>query len=249
MSVMLVTGGSRGIGAAVCRMAAVEGWQVLVNYTSNRAAADQVVADVNAAGSQAVALQGDVANEADAAAMYDAAEAMGPVTAVVINAGIITQYGSVADMDVAKMRRLFDVNVLGAFLVAREAARRMPTNRGGPGGAVVITSSAASRLGSPHEFVDYAGSKGATDALTLGLAKELALRGIRVNTIAPGLFMTPMMAGMPDEVQESLAATLPFPKRLGKPEEFGMMVDQMVRNPILNGEVIRLDCALRMAPK
>ncbi len=203
MSVMLVTGGSRGIGAATCRLAAKEGWQVLVNYTSNRAAADQVVADVNAIGSQAIAQQGDVANEADVKAMYDAAEAMGPVTAVINNAGIVAPITTFADMEVDRMRRVFDVNVLGAYLVAREAARRMPTNKGGPGGAVVISSSAAARLGSPNEFVDYAGSKGATDALTIGLAKELAPHGVRVNAVRPGLIETDIhaSAGAPDRVQ------------------------------------------------
>ena len=221
---MLVTGGSRGIGAAVCRMAAAEGWQVLVNYTANKAAADAVVAEVNAAGSQAVALQGDVASEADVKAMYDAAEAMGPVTAVINNAGIIGPVSTVADMTVERMKRVFDVNVLGAYLVAREAARRMPTNKGGPGGAIVITSSAAARLGSPNEFVDYAGSKGATDTLTIGLAKELAPHGVRVNAVRPGLIETEIhaSAGAPDRV-ERLMGGVPM-GRAGSAEEVAKVI-------------------------
>lgn len=219
MSVMLVTGGSRGIGAAVCRLAAAEGWQVLVNYASNKAAADAVVADVNAAGSGAVALQGDVSSEADVKKMYDAAEAMGPVKAVISNAGIIGPVTTVADMDIERMRRVFDVNILGSYLVAREAARRMPLNRGGPGGAIVISSSAAARLGSPNEFVDYAGSKGATDALTVGLAKELAPHGVRVNAVRPGLIETDIhaSAGAPDRV-ERLMSGVPM-GRAGSAEE------------------------------
>jgi len=219
MAVMLVTGGSRGIGAATCRLAARDGWQVLVNYTSNRAAADAVVADVNAAGGQAVAQAGDVSNEADVAAMYDAAEAMGPVAAVINNAGIVAPVSAFAEYERDRMARVFDVNVLGAFLVAREAARRMPVNRGGPGGAIVVTSSAAARLGSPGEFVDYAASKGATDTLTLGLAKELGPHGVRVNAVRPGLIETEIhaAAGAPDRVQR-LMGGVPM-ARAGSAEE------------------------------
>ena len=203
MSVMLVTGGSRGIGAATCRLAAKEGWQVVVNYTSNKAAADAIVADINAAGAQAIAVQGDVSNESDVVAMYDAAEALGPVTAVINNAGIVAEVSAFADMQTDRMRRVFDVNVLGAFLVAREVARRMPLNKGGPGGSMVITSSAAARLGSPNEFIDYAASKGATDTLTIGIAKELAPHGVRVNAVRPGLIETEIhaSAGAPDRVE------------------------------------------------
>jgi NAD(P)-dependent dehydrogenase (short-subunit alcohol dehydrogenase family) len=202
MSVMLVTGGSRGIGAAVCRMAAAEGWAVAVNYARDAAAAEAVVSDIEAAGGTAVAVQGDVASEEDVRAIYDAAEALGPVGAVVINAGIVAQVAPVAEMTLERIRRVFDVNVLGAFLTAREAARRMPTDRGGPGGAIVIVSSAASRLGSPFEFVDYAASKGAMDTLTLGLAKELGRGGVRVNAVRPGLIETEIhaSAGAPDRV-------------------------------------------------
>ncbi|MEM7212121.1 MAG: SDR family oxidoreductase, partial [Pseudomonadota bacterium] len=189
------------------------------NYTSNSAAADAVVADVNAAGAQAIAVQGDVANEADVIAMYDAAETLGPVTAVVNNAGIIGPVGAFADMETDRMRRVFDVNVLGAFLVSREVARRMPSNRGGPGGAMVITSSAAARLGSPNEFVDYAASKGATDTLTIGLAKELAPHGVRVNAVRPGLIETEIhaSAGAADRV-ERLMGGVPM-ARAGSAEE------------------------------
>lgn len=224
MSVMLVTGGSRGIGAAVCRLAAAEGWQVLVNYAANKAAAEAVVADVNAAGSQAVALRGDVSSEADVRAMYDAAEAMGPVTAVVNNAGIVAPVARMADLEADRMRRVFEVNVLGAYLVAREAARRMPLSRGGPGGAIVNVSSAAARLGSPNEFIDYAGSKGAIDAMTVGLSKELGADGVRVNAVRPGLIETDIhaSAGAPDRV-ERLVGGVPM-ARAGSAEEVAKVI-------------------------
>ena len=224
MSVMLVTGGSRGIGAATCRLAAEEGWTVVVNYTSNRAAAEAVVADANAAGAQAISVQGDVANEADVIAMYDAAEALGPVTAVICNAGIVGPVGAFADMETERMRRVFEVNVLGAFLISREVARRMPLNRGGPGGAMVVSSSAAARLGSPNEFVDYAASKGATDTMTIGLAKELAPHGVRVNAVRPGLIETEIhaAAGAPDRV-ERLVGGVPM-ARTGSAEEVAKVI-------------------------
>jgi NAD(P)-dependent dehydrogenase (short-subunit alcohol dehydrogenase family) len=214
MPVMLVTGGSRGIGAAVCRLAGAAGWDVAVNYARDRAAAEAVVADIAAAGARAAAVAGDVAREEDVVAMYDAAEALGPVTAVVVNAGIVGQVAPVADMALDRIRRVFEVNVIGAFLTAREAARRMPTGRGGPGGAVVVVSSAASRLGAPNEFVDYAASKGAMDTLTLGLAKELGPGGVRVNAVRPGLIETEIhaSAGAPDRVAR-LVAGVP----LGRP--------------------------------
>ncbi|MFK7942368.1 MAG: SDR family oxidoreductase [Paracoccaceae bacterium] len=219
MSVMLVTGGSRGIGAAVCKIAAAKGWSVLVNYAGNKVAADAVVAAVNAAGAQAVALQGDVSSETDVVAMYDAAEAMGPVTAVVNNAGIVGPISTVAEMDLNRIKRVLDTNVLGAMLVSRECARRMPVNRGGPGGAMVITSSAAARLGAPNEFVDYAASKGATDAMTHGLAKEIGPHGVRVNAVRPGLIETEIhaSAGAPDRV-ERLMSGVPM-ARAGTAEE------------------------------
>lgn len=219
MSVMLVTGGSRGIGAATARLAAARGWAVAVNYARDSAAAEAVVAEIEAAGGRAVAVQGDVASEADVAAMYDAAEALGPVSAVIVNAGIVGEVSAVAAMELARLRRVFDVNVLGAFLTAREAARRMPIDRGGPGGAIVIVSSAAARLGSPFEFVDYAATKGATDTLTLGLSKELGGAGVRVNAVRPGLIETDIhaSAGAPDRI-ERLVGGVPM-ARSGSAEE------------------------------
>ena len=219
MSVMLVTGGSRGIGAATCRLAAEAGWAVAVNYARDSEAAEAVVADIEAGGGRAVAVQGDVAEERDITAMYDAAETLGPVTAVIVNAGIVAPVSPIASMELHRIRRVFDVNVLGAFLTAREAARRMPTDRGGPGGAIVIVSSAAARLGSPFEFVDYGASKGAMDTLTIGLSKELGGVGIRVNAVRPGLIETEIhaSAGAPDRVGR-LVGGVPM-KRAGSAEE------------------------------
>lgn len=219
MAVMLVTGGSRGIGAAVCRLAAERGWTVLVNYARDAEAAGQVVAHANSVGAQAVAVQGDVASEADVVAMYDAAEALGPVTAVINNAGIVGGVARLADTTTERLKRTFDINVLGAFYVAREAARRMPTDKGGPGGVIVNTGSAAARLGSPNEFIDYAASKGAIDTLTIGLAKELATSGVRVNCVRPGLIETDIhaSAGAPDRV-ERLMGGVPM-ARAGSAEE------------------------------
>jgi NAD(P)-dependent dehydrogenase (short-subunit alcohol dehydrogenase family) len=209
---MLVTGGSRGIGRATAILGGRQGWRVGVNYLGNAEAATETVRQVTAAGGSALAIPGDVSLEADVAAMFDAAEqAFGPVTALVNNAGIIAEKATLAEMTGERMRRLFEVNVLGAYLVAREGARRMPTDRGGPGGAIVNTSSRASVIGSPGEFVDYAGSKGAIDSLTIGLAKELAPGAVRVNAVRPGLIETEIHAasGQPDRL-ERLAPMVPM---------------------------------------
>jgi len=188
---ILVTGGSRGIGAATARLAGARGWSVGVNYAGNAEAAAETVKAVEAAGGRAIAIQGDVANEADVIAMFDATEtAFGKLDGVFNNAGIVRKGAKIADMDTQSTKRLFDTNVFGAFLVAREAARRMSTSRGGNGGSLVIMSSAAARLGGGGEMVDYAASKGAMDTLTVGLSKELAPEGIRVNAIRPGLIAT-----------------------------------------------------------
>jgi NAD(P)-dependent dehydrogenase (short-subunit alcohol dehydrogenase family) len=194
MSVCLITGASRGIGRATALRAAQAGWRVLINYAGNDAAAAETVAAISAAGGTAHAVRGDVSAEADVGAMFDAAQALGPVTGVVVNAGVIGPVSKLADMDAARIRRIVDVNVTGALFTAREAAQRLSTARGGPGGSVVIVSSAAARIGSPNEFTDYAATKGAMDTLTLGLSKELGPEGVRVNAIRPGLIDTEIHA-------------------------------------------------------
>jgi NAD(P)-dependent dehydrogenase (short-subunit alcohol dehydrogenase family) len=212
---VLITGGSRGIGRASARLLGARGWCVGVNYARNLAAAEATVAEVERAGGRAVAIEGDVANEADVIAMFDTLQQkFGKIDALVNNAGIVAPSSALADMDFARLKRMFDVNVLGAYLCAREAARRMSTDRGGVGGVIVNISSAAARLGSPNEYVDYAGSKGAIDTMTLGLAKELGPRGVRVNAVRPGLIDTDIHAsgGKPDR-----AAVLGVQTPLGRP--------------------------------
>ena len=217
---VLVTGGSRGIGAATCRLAAARGWAVSVNYRAERAAAEAVAEAITAAGGRAAVAAGDVAVETEVTAMFDAAEgALGPVTAVVANAGIAAPSARLADMDPARIRRVIDVNVTGALLTAREAARRMSRSRGGAGGAIVLVSSAAATLGGGGTYVDYAASKGAIDVLTLGLGRELGPEGIRVNGVRPGMIETAIHAVIGDpERAARLGPTTPL-GRAGTPEE------------------------------
>ena len=217
---LLVTGGGRGIGAAVCRLAAARGWAVTVNYHRDAAAAEATADAVRAAGTDALAVAGDVASEVDTAALFDrATEALGPLTGVVANAGVVAQATILADADPARLRRIVDTNVLGALLTAREAARRMGRSRGGAGGALVLVSSVAARLGAPNEYVDYAAAKGAVDTLTVGLAKELGPDGIRVNAVRPGVISTDIHAtsGEPGRAAR-IGAGAPL-GRPGTPEE------------------------------
>ena len=212
---LLITGGSRGIGRACALLAARNGWSVGVNYREDSKAADEVVETIAKDGGRAVALKGDVSVEAEAVAMFEAAtKALGPLTAVIANAGVIAPTAKLADMGVERIRHIFEVNVLGTFLTAREAARRLSKSSGGDGGSIVLMSSAAARLGSPNLYIDYAASKGAIDTLTLGLAKELAPEGVRVNAIRPGIIDTEIHAsgGEPDRAR-ILGATAP----LGRP--------------------------------
>jgi NAD(P)-dependent dehydrogenase (short-subunit alcohol dehydrogenase family) len=220
MKTILVTGGTRGIGRATALQCARKGWSVALNYVSNQSAAEDAACEVRDAGGRAITLQGDVAVEADVISMFGAAESkFGRLHGVVINAGIVAPSLPLADMDSARLKRMFDVNVYGAYLCARESARRLSKDRGGGGGAIVLISSAASRLGSPFEYVDYAGSKAAIDTLTIGLAKELAPQGVRVNAVRPGLIETDIHAsgGQPDRARR-IGATTPM-GRAGRPEE------------------------------
>jgi NAD(P)-dependent dehydrogenase (short-subunit alcohol dehydrogenase family) len=220
MKTIFITGGTRGIGRATALLCAKKGWSVALNYVRDSAAADETAREVRAAGGHAITLRGDVAIEADVVSMFDEAESkLGRLDGVVINAGIVAPSAPLADMDSARLKRMFEVNVYGAYLCARESARRLSKDRGGKGGAVVLVSSAASRLGSPFEYVDYAGSKAAIDTLAIGLAKELAQQGVRVNAVRPGLIETDIHAsgGQPDRARR-LGAGTPM-GRAGRPEE------------------------------
>ncbi len=202
--IVLVTGGSRGIGAATCLLAAARGWAVAVNYAANAAAAEAVVQRIRAAGGTAIAVQGDVAIEADILRVFKTIDAqLGRLTALVNNAGVVDVASRVDGMGGARLQRMFAINILGSFVCAREAVLRMSTKHGGAGGAIVNLSSVAARLGGPGQYVDYAASKGAIDTLTTGLAKEVAAEGIRVNAVRPGIIDTDIHAsgGEPDRAR------------------------------------------------
>lgn len=217
---MLVTGGSRGIGAATARLAAEQGWRVAVNYVANAAAATSLVAEIVALGGDAFAVRGDVGEESDVLAMFAAVDArFGRLDALVNNAGVVTPKSRVDGMDADRILRVMRINVFGAMLCAREAVRRMSTAHGGAGGAIVNVSSMAATLGSAGEFVDYAASKGAVDSFTVGLSREVAAEGIRVNGVRPGVIDTEIHAssGQPDRVA-ALRGTVPM-RREGTAEE------------------------------
>jgi NAD(P)-dependent dehydrogenase (short-subunit alcohol dehydrogenase family) len=218
--VVVVTGGGRGIGAATSLLAAQRGYAVCVNYARDAESAKAVAAAIAKAGGKAIAVQADVAIEADVIRLFETTTRnLGPVTALVNNAGILEQQSRLDEMSAERFERVFATNILGSFLCAREAVRRMSTRHGGAGGAIVNVGSAASRLGSPGEYVDYAASKGAIDTLTLGLAKEVAEEGIRVNAVRPGVIRTAIHAsgGEPGRV-DRVAKAVPM-KRGGEPEE------------------------------
>ena len=203
--VILITGASRGIGAATALLAATKGYAVAVNYASNAQAAESVVAQIRAQSGTAIAVQADVADEAQVQAMFKKVDAeLGPLSALVNNAGIVDVTARVDEISVARWQRMFNITVLGTFLCSREAIKRMSTRHGGKGGAIVNVSSAAARIGAPGQYVDYASAKGAVDTFTLGLGKEVANEGIRVNSVRPGLIDTEIHAsgGIPNRVRE-----------------------------------------------
>jgi NAD(P)-dependent dehydrogenase (short-subunit alcohol dehydrogenase family) len=211
-NIVLVTGASRGIGAATALLAARQGWAVAVNYSRQAQAAEEVVQQILSEGGQAMALQADVSDEDQVLRMFEAIDRQwGPLRGLVNNAGVVDVTARIDEMTVARWRRMFDINVIGSLLCAREAVRRMSTRHGGAGGSIVNVSSAASRLGSPAQYVDYAAAKAAIDAMTVGLAKEVGAEGVRVNAVRPGLIETDIHAsgGLPDRVRD-LAHQVPM---------------------------------------
>ena len=228
---VLITGGSRGIGAATALLAAQQGYAVAVNYSANSLAADEVVRQIRALGGSAITVQADVADEAQVLAMFEKIDAkLGRLTALVNNAGIVDVAARVDEMSAARLKRMFDTNVLGSFLCAREAVKRMSTRLGGSGGAIVNLSSVAARLGGATQYVDYAASKGAIDAFTIGLAKEVATEGIRVNAVRPGIIDTDIHAsgGQPDRAQQ-MAPMVPM-QRAGSAQEVAQAIVWLLSN-------------------
>lgn len=217
---ILITGASRGIGAATALLAAEAGYRVCVNYAQNQTAAESIVRQIRSGGGEAVAIQADISSEAEVLRLFEATEQqLGPLTALVNNAGVLDLQARLSDMSLERWKRVFDVNATGTFLCSREAVRRMSTRNGGAGGAIVNVSSAASKHGAPNEYIDYAATKGAIDVMTIGLAKEVAAEGIRVNAVRPGLIYTEIHAssGEPGRV-DRLRTVVPM-QRGGQPEE------------------------------
>ena len=217
---IVITGGSRGIGAATARLAGPAGYDVCINYRRDREAADSVAEHLTAGGYKAIAVAADVGDEDQVRRLFDEAEdRLGSLTALVNNVAILERQSGFAGLDAARLQRVLRVNVVGAFLCALEAVRRMSIGGGGKGGGIVNVSSVAARTGSPHEYIDYAMSKAALDAMSAGLAKEVAADGIRVNTVRPGFIHTDMHAdgGEPGRV-DRLASAIPM-RRGGEPDE------------------------------
>jgi len=233
--VCVVTGGGRGIGAATARRAAAAGWRVCLSWHADRAAAEAVATEV---GGRAV--RADTADEAEVVALFSAAAELGELTATVANAGIVAPRARLDEIDAARMRRLLEVNVVGAMLTAREAVRRISTRHRGAGGSIVMLSSAASRLGAPGEYVDYAASKGAIDTFTLGLAREVAAEGVRVNAVRPGIVDTEIHAsgGQPDRAAR-IGITIPV-GRAGRADEVAAAIVWLLgdESPYTTGAIL-----------
>ncbi len=223
--IIIITGASRGIGAATARLAGSLGYAVCVNYLSNKEAADAVVSAIEKDNGRAIAVQADMAREADILEMFETVDRkLGSLSALVNNTGILETHMRLEDMQADRLSRVFTTNVIGSFLCAREAVKRMSSEHGGAGGAIVNVSSVAARLGSPGEYVDYAASKAAIDTMTMGLAKEVAEFGIRVNAVRPGVVHTDIHAlgGEPERV-ERVKEAVPM-KRGGQPEEIAKAI-------------------------
>jgi NAD(P)-dependent dehydrogenase (short-subunit alcohol dehydrogenase family) len=218
--VLIVTGASRGIGAATARLAADRGFRVCVNYLRQERVAEEVVAAIRQRGGTAIAIQADVSSESDVVRLFESSDRqLGPLTALVNSAGTVERQSRLDSIDAGRLQRVFAVNVFGSFLCAREAVRRMSTKHGGQGGSIVNVSSGAARFGSPNEYIEYAASKGAIDTFTLGLAKEVAEEKIRVNAVRPGFIYTDIHAqgGEPNRI-ERVKSQVPM-QRGGQPEE------------------------------
>lgn len=223
--IMIITGASRGIGAATARLAARQGYAVCVNYLHNSKAAEAVAQSIREADGNAIAVQADIAQESEVLKLFKRVdEELGPLMALVNNAGILEQQTTLLNLDAARINRVFATNVTGSFLCAREAVKRMSTDLGGSGGGIVNVSSAASRIGGANEYVDYAASKGAIDTMTIGLAREVATQGVRVNAVRPGVIRTDMHAsgGEPGRL-ERVAPMVPM-QRGGEPEEISAAI-------------------------
>ncbi len=239
---IIITGASRGIGAATALMAADKGYGVCVNYRTGSSAAEQVVAQIIAAGGRAIAVGADVAKEKDVAGMFDqASDKLGPVGALVNNAGILETQSSFSEIGVERFRRILETNVIGAFICAREAVRRMSRSNGGIGGSIINVSSIAARTGAPHEYIDYAASKGALDSMTAGLARELAPEGIRVNLVRPGFIYTEMHSagGEPGRV-DRLVGSIPL-RRGGTPDDVARAILWLISDKAAYAVGVSLD--------
>ncbi len=240
--VMIITGAGRGIGAATALMAAQKGYAVAVNYRSDKASADKVVAEIEADGGRAIAVQADVVDEAAIVAMFETVDReLGRVEVLVNNAGVVDQISRVDEMSFERVDRMMKINVVGPFICAREAIKRMSTKHGGKGGAIVNVGSAASHLGGAGEYIDYAASKGAIDVMTEGLSKEVAGEGIRVNTVRPGVIRTTIHAsgGNPDK-PEVAGSVIPM-GRIGEPEEIANGILWLAEAGFTTGALVDID--------